>query len=238
MESIDARLIKKHIPGKGWGIIASDNIPRGSVVLIERPIFRINEEIFSDIFQIINLVIKSRNDEKKKRFESLYPSKIDMNLFGEIIRMVKKEYHRISGITTERVKQVYNFLEKQDFNRVLLYALKYTCNGFSDGCEPVILIDGAVFNHSCLPNLIFGMDGGMMHYITNTTIKKGEELTINYVNILLNTERRTRELRSRYGFICSCVRCTVKNHSKSKKLDKQAFQIENDRYSEFGYTKQ
>ena len=72
------------------------------------------------------------------------------------------------------------------------------------GCYP----HAALLNHSCAPNCVLAFDGDRIEIRTTRPVARGEELTHSYVDLCLTTAERREILRGRYGFDCSCQRCT------------------------------
>jgi len=66
----------------------------------------------------------------------------------------------------------------------------------------------ARFNHSCAPNAHQSFDAhGCVTVDTVRRVKKGEELTIPYVDTRLSGQERRAKLRKNFAFECACVRC-------------------------------
>lgn len=69
----------------------------------------------------------------------------------------------------------------------------------------------ANLNHSCEPNVkVLFRSASKSDGITvlaNEAIEAGQELQTSYVNPELGLDERQSELRSNWGFICSCARC-------------------------------
>lgn len=89
------------------------------------------------------------------------------------------------------------------------------CNNFGlfdpkEDCIGVSVIpEASYFNHSCLPNLCRVMcDGGIAAFYALREIRKGEPLTICYVDVQeVSTAERRRTLLTSYRFFCQCKRC-------------------------------
>ncbi|GIQ83815.1 hypothetical protein KIPB_005189 [Kipferlia bialata] len=66
-------------------------------------------------------------------------------------------------------------------------------------------------NHSCSPNCELGYTDShevqLLIRKSNTTIRQGEEMTVNYADQNLGVVERTAILSS-YGITCDCKRCT------------------------------
>jgi hypothetical protein len=69
------------------------------------------------------------------------------------------------------------------------------------------------FNHDCDNNCSFWSEAGKMVAVTQTNVKKGQELTISYITDTfrdLPTRRKNIEWR---GFECRCFRCQNEKES-------------------------
>ncbi|XP_028295376.1 histone-lysine N-methyltransferase SMYD3 isoform X1 [Gouania willdenowi] len=90
---------------------------------------------------------------------------------------------------------------------------KVTCNCFtiSDG-ELQELGVGlypslSLLNHDCRPNCVTVFEGTKLQLRAVRDISSGEELTISYIETLLLTEDRQRQLEDQYHFSCHCQQC-------------------------------
>lgn len=92
---------------------------------------------------------------------------------------------------------------------------RYNCNAFEletargwvgVGCAP----SASFLNHSCASNCRFQVDEhGFLRVFTVAPVRRGEELTIPYVDPSLPRERRQAKLRADYFFVCACPLCTA-----------------------------
>ena len=81
-----------------------------------------------------------------------------------------------------------------------------------------LFVKASRLNHSCQPNAEWQIELGQtgrrvptLSLRTKQTVKKGEELTIDYIRELPNLEQSERRklLQQDYGFLCTCVRCSA-----------------------------
>lgn len=73
----------------------------------------------------------------------------------------------------------------------------------------------ARFNHSCSPNAHQSFDEhGCVTVDTVRLVRKGEELTIPYVDTRLPREERRAKLRKNFAFECACARCVEEDAEK------------------------
>eukprot|EP01062_Namystynia_karyoxenos_P011244 TRINITY_DN14015_c0_g3_i1.p1 TRINITY_DN14015_c0_g3~~TRINITY_DN14015_c0_g3_i1.p1 ORF type:complete len:539 (+),score=146.58 TRINITY_DN14015_c0_g3_i1:87-1703(+) len=70
---------------------------------------------------------------------------------------------------------------------------------------------GSFFNHDCDPNVthlsLAGKESHVVMFKTLRPVKKGEQLTISYVEDTQTVWHRRERLRASYGFLCACQRC-------------------------------
>lgn len=196
-----------YISGKGNGFIASKDILKHTIILIDESIISHVKMMDSvDVNLMVIYLIMNLPDKKIKQFESLLPHSNDNNFIDmDIKNKIKKCSH----------SKIKSFLQKQSIERIKLYLEKYKRNAFNlnnlydDGgvVIPGILLSGAIFNHSCDPNVSFAYSNSKMYFFTNKDVKKGEELCDAYVDVSIKCSDRQKELYERYGFMCGCGMC-------------------------------
>ncbi len=197
---------KDFIDGKGHGYIASHNIKKFTILLIDESIVPKFCDDTADFEMLIMYFLLESNDPRISQFEELLPLTVEFNRAS--INDLKT---RILKIKNNKVKSVLS----KNINKVLLFLEKYKRNAFNlDNTEvtisPGILLNGAIFNHSCDPNVSFTYSNSKMYFFANRDIKKGEELCDSYIGISMNSRRRTSLLKQRYGFNCNCSMCVTK----------------------------
>ncbi|KAG8470159.1 hypothetical protein KFE25_008580 [Diacronema lutheri] len=78
----------------------------------------------------------------------------------------------------------------------------------------------AQLNHSCEPNcqVVWAhTPAAEATVIATRRVKAGEELCISYVDTRLGVDERRAALARRYGFVCTCARCTAEWSAHSRK---------------------
>ncbi|MEE6475481.1 hypothetical protein FKM82_010761 [Ascaphus truei] len=109
-----------------------------------------------------------------------------------------------------------------------------TCNSFtiSDGEMQDVGVglypSMSLLNHSCDPNCVIVFEGRHILLRTVKEIPKGEELTISYIDVKVNTHMRQNQLQRQYCFICDCHRC----QSRDKDTDMLAGDEQASKYME------
>lgn len=72
-----------------------------------------------------------------------------------------------------------------------------------------LYVAGSVFEHSCVPNAAPTYRGTHMTIRALKTIKEGEKVVINYVDLKRPLEERREALRRHYYIECKCERCVA-----------------------------
>ncbi|OBS72341.1 hypothetical protein A6R68_13080, partial [Neotoma lepida] len=71
----------------------------------------------------------------------------------------------------------------------------------------------SLLNHSCDPNCSIVFNGPHLLLRAVREIEAGEELTICYLDMLMTSEERRKQLRDQYCFECDCIRCQTQDKS-------------------------
>lgn len=202
---IDKRLKVCIIEGKGRAIIACENIKKGTIIIKDKPYTLKNKNFKSDMFCILFKILND-DDEIIRKFLNLYPQTLDdYPMDREIKKRICCEFKYLKINDNEK----YHFFTKNyTNNQIHLYCAKYICNCFEYNNAPAFLFTGTLLNHSCLPNVVFGEINGFIIFVAVRDIVKNEEIYDNYVDIKLPLNKRKKLLKTQYGFICVCQRCT------------------------------
>jgi hypothetical protein len=83
-------------------------------------------------------------------------------------------------------------------------------------------VQGALFNHSCVPNCCYGFLGDVMFVRTVTELRAGDELTVSYVSAHDSLQERDAKLQRR-GFVCRCELC-----ERQRKVDDEEYNSARD----------
>ncbi|KAJ1878082.1 hypothetical protein LPJ57_003610 [Coemansia sp. RSA 486] len=79
--------------------------------------------------------------------------------------------------------------------------LEKECVGFA------IYPTAVYFNHSCAPNVDKARVGRAMHFVSNRSVSRGEELLISYGSVSDTVSERRGRLLEHFFFDCICERC-------------------------------
>jgi len=205
----------KPAAGKGQGMFATQNIPRGARILQEGHIFI--------------LPIAEERLDAPRRFLSLSPSERaaylslavtpnrqrDAVLTQCIEKLPWKYPHMVTNLPVKRQLQIMAILETNSFG--------IPKPGSWEIGESAIFVNASRMNHSCMPNVFFCWN----HNINKLTvhamkdIAAGEEILANYVNICAYKDHRHESLRP-YGFTCDCKACDLStDHGKTSEKNRR-----------------
>ncbi|KAI0326126.1 SET domain-containing protein [Cubamyces sp. BRFM 1775] len=171
----------------GVGLFATRAIPKGCIVLSESPIFtqppppsRTNSTVMSALSQCTR-------DEQRQYFNLANAYKTP--------RMGKRALLPALGI----------------FETNALPCGKAKGTGGGGTRRAGIFLLAARLNHSCQPNLARWWDEGAqrMTFRALRDIAEGDELCMNYVDVLGTKAQRMEELRTAFGFECVCEACAL-----------------------------
>lgn len=198
----------------GRGFIASSDITPGTVLCREEPFIRLKaiklEEMLIELFNRsdLSLILGPLG--------LLHPISLD--------HLEKKELESFRKEQDEMVSNVWkNINDKNqrlvDRDAILRLGLALRFNGFSSG----IYLHLSIFNHQCKANCIkFAPEMGKTYseVVAIEHIKKGTELTINYLTPFeQSTERRSEQLQNQFHFKCKCSLCVNDKFNKHNGVD-------------------
>jgi len=206
-------------PHKGRGVFAIQPLSKDTIILKEYP-FLLAEDAYDAIYQMYGQLSIMDSDDIvsddtaidsianiQAQFESLVPYKMD----ELIITYLEIEEH-IATLP----QYMEDFFRNMKPNRLRLLIAKFYRNAFRNQRDisappSAVLIQGALLNHSCANNIDFYVDRtGHFIFQTNRDIITGEELCNTYLDTILSIKKRQLQLRTQYGFICTCTKCSKK----------------------------
>ena len=155
------------IDGKGFGCIALKDIKKGTLILEEKPQCACVNDIGSEEKWTSELFSRLL-----KNFYTMSPS--DQSEFLKL--------HTSNGFSKEELGRKINLASLEDhfINDISLkiYGI-YETNKFNKG----VAIRASRFNHSCVANAenVWNHNDSRIEFKASKKIKKGEEITINYL---------------------------------------------------------
>lgn len=179
-------------PGKGLGIFAKTNIPRGTRILAESSLIKFDKDEQPTAKTIM------------QAFESLSPSQQEsyLELDDYVCDLDKQILESQTGQTWDELPEMHR--------RVLGI---YTANSFGS-----IHQLASRFNHSCLPNTTHvynpTLDKETFHTIQD--VSAGEELLISYMDGSNWVRSKRQEYLQKWGFECNCPACEDNPEGRAK----------------------
>lgn len=64
-----------------------------------------------------------------------------------------------------------------------------------------------MMEHSCTPNACYQFENDKLIVLAAEVIPSGTGIAISYIDLYQSLEDRTQQLKERYHFQCSCMRC-------------------------------
>ena len=141
-------------------------------------------------------------------------------------KMVKIFVHQ----TTPLFNSFYSRYSISDLEKLLLCLIsKVESNGFGLWSPTKVVqcygrflcVEASFFNHSCDSNCLVYIKGKTIEIVAKQQVKKGEELTISYINVAKPKSSRRETLLSEYYFLCKCTRCNEVENAQSSSTSSQ-----------------
>jgi len=190
---------------KGLGVIATKDIKKGSLILSEYPQMPHDEDVLALWESYEKMPLVDQNEYMTLHNKYDYVNSLPWDLRHEFKSEIEKDLWDLMSY----INQYYGHDPEKVCKIFKIYNI-YRTNYFDNG----VSIQASRLNHSCRPNAI-------CFYLPRTNspnqiraisdIKRGEEITISYVNEydygMRNRKfRRETLLRGRF-FICTCDLC-------------------------------
>ncbi|KAI9648889.1 hypothetical protein NHQ30_001455 [Ciborinia camelliae] len=180
------------IPGKGKGLVAIQNIVKGTRIISEEPVITTSslsdEHSIQRMVRSISQKVDALANDQRQRFLSLhniYPYK---NATEQYLGIFKT-----NGLPIE-----------------------------DDGIEGGIFLEASRINHACNNNAQKSWNRNIKQHTVHALkdISKGEEITIYYLGVDKDRESRRQALQEKFGFECMCNLCSLPLE-QSKASDKR-----------------
>lgn len=185
----------KPIPGKGLGVFANQDIPKGSRITSEKPLLTaLREPGITDPLPAFE-AFEVLSPKDQETYSSLSASEIQFDhamacIDDDIPKEFRSHVARISSIFEGNA---FNLGEEDEEGNTLA------------GVFPL----AARFNHDCMPNVNQTWNENLKALTIHSVrhIKAGEEICDSYVPLCQSAAARQDELRA-YGFDCLCSVCS------------------------------
>jgi hypothetical protein len=174
--------------GKGLGVFAAHDLDTGEFIIREQPALKIIPPEF----------VKG----------SGYP-------MGAITELVRNGFEALSTAEQDEIMSLAYYATAAEEATMDRLGIIFRNNAYNSGKEVGLFPKIARINHSCRPNASYYWSDALNKRIVYTTrkLKKGEEIFVSYISLLLTQEDRQRQL-DRYGFKCTCDACAQEHAAK------------------------
>lgn len=183
-------------PGKGRGLFALQDIPRGSCIFAEKPLVALNLQC--DIFEEMGKL----STAERESFDALtyHMSNVDLRLPN--FRDMARRNRAAAGKTGAELERAVDDCMK---TQAIFMTNSVRMNSDTDGG---VFLTYSRVNHSCTPNVNNGwnptLGKGTLFAIRD--IKKSEELLTTYIDPLATRAQRAVQLKA-WGIECNCKAC-------------------------------
>ena len=202
-------------PGKDKGMFAGRDIKKGENILAEKPLMFLDNPTLLKICQ----AVRDLSMHKRARFIALSPQPLSESNENELIANIIADKDAAERVAPGLPSWSYApILPSLSYTVAAKWVRIYRNNRFKmrtetdDEGREGIFAQGALFNHSCLPNCYASWNQARerLCIYSERDIPAGDELFIAYDSaelILQHTSVRIQILKERYGFECKCVVC-------------------------------
>ncbi|KAF1842000.1 uncharacterized protein K460DRAFT_370009 [Cucurbitaria berberidis CBS 394.84] len=167
------------VPGKGLGLVAIENIPKGTRILSEEPVVTIPE--------------RQKNDEWLKSHLSQQVDSLS-------------EAQRQSFLSLHNLYPYQNIVE-QSLGIIRTNGLPIETNGIGGGIFLEACCINHSCDNNAQKNWNQRIKRHTVHALRD--IPKGEEITVCYLGRDSSREVRQKKLQDKFGFLCSCRLCSL-----------------------------
>jgi hypothetical protein len=132
-----------------------------------------------------------------------------------VTKLVRKEFEKLSDAERNEIMSLTYHATSTEEATMDKLGIIFRTNAYNSGDQIGLFPKIARINHSCRPNASYYWSDKLNKRIVYATskIKKGEEVFVSYIPLLLTQEERQKRL-DRYGFRCSCDACAQKRAAK------------------------
>ncbi|KAF7862620.1 hypothetical protein EAF04_007493 [Stromatinia cepivora] len=206
---VDSIYVKRHIPGKGLGLVATQDIPKGTRILSEVAFLIAPNTATRDELRI-SLVRQweAFSEDQRQEFLSFHNTKSYGNLHERLCG--------IYSINALPLQEINNSDEKANLSSGP--QLQTSRGG--------IFLDASRINHACDENAVTNWNEAIQQLTVTASkdIHKDEEITIYYLAIRNHRKFRRANLQEKFQFLCSCRLCSLPPKER-KDSDRQLNEI-------------
>ncbi|EAT86567.1 hypothetical protein HBH56_155460 [Parastagonospora nodorum] len=180
------------VAGKGKGVVATVDIPKGTRIICETPILILDQRVPNTPAYVQQL--------DSHIFKQMYALSVDQQL--DIVSM----------------SNIYPYKDLKEMHRGIMRTNALPCG--PDLSFAGLFLQACRINHACDNNAQNfwndNIDKLTIHAVRD--IGQGEEITISYLSSSQNPQARQQELQHNFKFSCACRLCSLPSE-QSKALD-------------------
>lgn len=188
-------------PSCGYGLFATEDIPRGTRILAETPFIY---EPARDYGHFLWEQLSSLNADQILRYTELSSTKDKVSSLRKlgIRQRLQKKYHATSGDALDAAVDDMIKLHNIYFNNAVIIDSRHDV-------ETALFLLYSRVNHSCLPNVDNSFNATINKHTVHASkdIKAGEELFTSYIRAVNVKADRQHRLQKQWGFQCQCRAC-------------------------------
>jgi len=201
METVVAGLRMEYLGGKGDGLVAAQDFPRGTQMILEKPHMWFNTtQSLASIAAMLELGAGSMSTKSTPELESILPPVFGQQPSKDRPMTVKfSRLHKNGGRFSDQTPE--------QFASANILPAKSISGGTAMMVNYLTII--RLINHACFPNAEYSWNDklkmGTVYAVCD--IKAGDEITINYGYEMYQC--RSDHIRGKFGFICLCNTCMM-----------------------------
>ncbi|KAI0139402.1 SET domain-containing protein [Hypoxylon sp. NC0597] len=212
----------RHVEGMGVGMIATEFIPKGTIIISEPALIIIPSR--KNTIETFCEMYTNLSDESREQYDRLYANPKTIRQYSDwdqrsYFERWYDDHMKGSGVNFKTVAGQQK--RTNDVKRLIIAYAVYMTNGAGvewakGGSGTGVFATYCRINHSCAPNCSWTFRGSnpvLMKVKTSRGIAAGEQIFICYHWKLLdpvqnlNRAARRQILRD-WGFLCECTRCS------------------------------
>ena len=200
-------VVVREMEGRGKGLVATRKIPAGTVIFTEDPLV------------VIKKATVVLNDEFKKFQKMNWTLREDsMALFDPVGLELDEEWRTKWNLNGKEEPDLVKLWRIFCVNSVAIGLVRSDVGRSCDDLSGIYKQFSRI-NHSCSSNVTQDWKAETPLKIevrAATTIRKGEELTLNYLGLLGTSVERSQQLKKRWSFQCNCEVCSLPEEKREE----------------------
>ncbi|KAK8043453.1 hypothetical protein PG993_005883 [Apiospora rasikravindrae] len=197
----------------GYGLFATQKIPRGTRVVSEKPILQMHDpEYRAQLIERFCTMLSQLSSEEIETLSQLY---CNPKVFKEEDRDAILKWYNANSVTDANGQELKGKKRQESRKKTLrrLGCFLTNCSGIvSDGKtgRGVFALFSRI-NHSCVPNARYGWNETIQRFTVHVSrdLAPDEQVFISYLPLTYDSRAtRAEQLEESWGFECACVACS------------------------------